>query len=228
MLPGTLISCTFRPRPSSLAVASAALSPSTFGMANDRGPFETTSVTADPLGSSVPTGGSVRMTWSLGTSTENSSDSVTVRPNPVSVAVTLAAGWPVTSGMVTGWGPRLTTMVTEALRSSFVAGSGLWPITVPWGAASSYWRVACTLNPPRRRAAFAACSVNPPTSGTESSSGPADSMTETADPFRNFAPGPGEVRITTPDGTVVENTGSPNTTDSPAAFSLAAASLTDR
>ena len=75
---------------------------------------------------------------------------------------------------------------------------------------------------------MAACSLNPPTSGTASSSGPADSMTETTDPFRSFAPGPGDVRTTTPDGTVVENTGSPNTTDRPAAFSLAAASRTDR
>ena len=139
-----------------------------------------------------------------------------------------ADGWPVTSGMVTGWGPRLTTMVTVAPRSSLVAGSGLWRITVPWGADSSYSRLAWTLNPPRRRAAFAACSVNPPTSGTESSSGPADSITETVEPFLSFAPGPGDVRTTTPGGTVVENTGSPNTTDSPAAFSLAEASLTER
>ena len=78
--PGTIATSTSRPRLLSLATASSRPMPTTFGIGNSGGPFETTIVTVPPGCRSVPFGGVCEISVPSSTLSENSSRTSTTKP----------------------------------------------------------------------------------------------------------------------------------------------------
>src|SRR5207302_9995085 len=100
-------------RPSEPSSCSAALRfiPTTLGIGNDCGPFDTTIVTVEPFGAR-PFAGCWRITSPRGTVSENRSTCSTTNPADRRAAVALSAERPVRAGTFTGCGPALTTRCT--------------------------------------------------------------------------------------------------------------------
>ena len=106
--------------------------PTTFGTV--AWPRETSSVTVEPLSTSVPPGGLLLMT-SFSGALLSCSFFLTLRPYLSLSSSSLASLYekPVSCGMVTWSGPLETVSSTSLPLSAFVPASGFWEMTSPFG-----------------------------------------------------------------------------------------------
>src|SRR5699024_8506107 len=139
------------------------------------------------------------------------------------------ADLPVQSGTVIG------SLPFDTVRSTVVPGRTRAPSsadassTTPLATFSSHSSV--TLPSSRWAAvsaAFTSVSFSPTSVGTSYRSGPFDNTRDTSLPGGNSVPARGSVRITRPDGTVSEYSGSPTVTENRAAVSWAVAASSVR
>ena len=117
--------CGVKPAAVKAAVASSARRPRRSGTVSDTA---TSTVTREPLGCNVPTGGSVPMTVP-GSSRSLNASRVPCGSNPSTISLLLASSTvlPATDGTVTGSGPFDTTRVTVAAGRKSLPGRRIRP-----------------------------------------------------------------------------------------------------
>src|SRR5438309_4969864 len=132
---GITTTCTSRPRLPSSRSATSLFMPSTSGRGNERGPFDATITTVEPL-SAVPEEGFWRITSPAGTLSEKRSRRCTWKPAASRTVVASPTVRPCTDGTLTGSGPALTTRCTTLPYSTRAAGAGDWRIT---SSFATFW-----------------------------------------------------------------------------------------
>jgi hypothetical protein len=194
-----------KPAPVMAVVATACVSPRTFGTATCPGPLETTMFTAEPTFTLVPAVGLSLIT--LPEATVLLEAVVTVpRTKPAPVMAVVAAAWvsPTTFGTATCAGPVETTIFTEEPTFTLVPAVGLSLITLP--EATVLLEAVVTVprtKPAPVMAVVAAACVSLTTFGTETFAGPLETTMFTAEPAFTLLPAVGLSLITLPEATVL-------------------------
>ena len=165
---GTLTTLVLRPAWRSVAVACAAVVPTTSGTVTGSLPFDTTSDTDEPSFSFAPPLGSCETTMPAFLS-ENSFVTSVSKPAPVKSAIASDSLSPTTSGTVSRGGPFETASRTVSPSSTFVPASGLCANTIPRGFALAS-RAVSGSSPASRTDASALSWRKPTTAGTVFSS----------------------------------------------------------
>src|SRR4051812_41977496 len=162
-------------------------------------------VTVDPLGRSAPPSGRCCSTWpSSAWSVVPRCLVCTLKPAAWSVARADADESPVTSGTSTIWRPLDTVNVTVEPSGTFDPPTGFCRSTSPFGLSDS----SSTTDTASPRASSAFCAddcVRLTTEGTSTCLGPDDTTTWIRSPYGAFVPPGGDVRITRPLSTDVDD-----------------------
>jgi hypothetical protein len=196
---------TTKPTPVIAEVATACVSPSTFGTETCAGPVETTIFTGDPTFTLVPAVGLSLITSPDVTVLLDAVVTVpSTRPAPLMAVVAAACVSPTTFGTETFAGPVETTMFTAEPTFTLVPAVGLSLITLP---AATVLLVAVVTVPSTKLApviaVVAAACVSPTTFGTETFAGPVEITRFTADPIFTPVPATGLSLTTSPEVTVL-------------------------
>ena len=185
-----------KPELSSVAVAVSLSRVVTSGTWTWVGPFETVSVTVEPIGAIVFPPGSSPRTVSFG-SFEARSTRVTLKPFAFSVDSACAYGIPTTGGTAIDAGPFETLIRTFEPRTTRVPGPGDCAITVFTGFSElTSWTSGS--RPTFAIAAAASVADCPRTSGTAVLGAPVETKIVTWLPLSIRLPGAGSCRKTMP------------------------------
>src|SRR5919202_6533452 len=195
---------TFTLKPDCLRIEEAVFWSSvvTSGTAVVFGPFDTVSVTVEPLGANVLPFGSWSVTVPEG-SFESLSTRSTRKPFAWSSELACAKGMPTTGGTATGAGPLETLIRTFEPFTTFTPGPGACATTVP-GSLSEYTSWASGLSPTDAIAAAASVELSPRTSGTRTFAAPVETKIVTELPLGVLFPCDGSWSNTNVGGCAVD------------------------
>ena len=157
-------------------VATACVSPMTFGTDTCAGPLEITRFTAEPTFTLVPAAGFSLITSPEGTVLLDAIVTVpSTKPAPVTAVVAAACVSPTTFGTNTFAGPLETTKFTAEPILTLVPATGLSLMTLPAATVLlDCWVIVPTTKPALVIAEVAAACVSPTTLGTATCAGPVD------------------------------------------------------
>ena len=180
---------TLKPEASSVDRAVASSDDVTSGIDVVVGPFETVSVTVEPLAASELPFGSWPTTTSFGWSS-STSRRATAKPAPWSCDAAWSYRSPTTDGTATGFGPFETLMRTVEPSITTVPPLGACAVTIP-GSSSEETSTTFGSSPAFVSASTASSRRAPTTSGTFTFAFPVETRTVTIDPFVRRVPAPG-------------------------------------
>jgi hypothetical protein len=194
-----------KPTPVMAEVATAWVSPTTFGTETCAGPVETTMFTEEPTFTLVPAAGLSLMTSPEATVLLEAVVTVpSTKPALVMAVVAAACVSPTTFGTDTLAGPLETTMLTAEPTLTLVPAVGLSLMTLP---AATVLLVAVVTVPSTKPApviaVVAAACVSPTTFGTDTLAGPLETTMLTAEPTLTLVPAVGLSLMTLPAATVL-------------------------
>jgi hypothetical protein len=194
-----------KPAPVMAEVATACVSPTTFGTDTCAGPLDTTKLTDEPTLTLVPAVGLSLITLPEATVLLEAVVTVpTTKPAPVMDVVAAACVAPTTLGTATLAGPLETTKLTAEPTLTLVPAVGLSLITLP--AATVLLDAVVTVpttKPAPVIAVVAAACESPTTFGTDTCAGPLDTTKLTDEPTLTLVPAVGLSLITLPEATVL-------------------------
>ena len=196
---------TTKPTPVIAEVATACVSPMTFGTETCAGPLEITRLTAEPTLTLVPAAGFSLITLPAATVLL---DRWVIVPTtkPALVMAEVAAAWvsPITFGTATCAGPVDITRLTAEPIFTLVPAVGFSLMTSPAATVLlDCWVMAPTTKPTPVMAEVATACVSPMRFGTDTCAGPVEITRFTAEPTLTLVPAAGFSLITSPEGTVL-------------------------